>query len=205
MRFRLVPSNDVFFERFADAGRNMAEAIAHLRDFVHDYRDLEAKHALVKEHEHRGDDITRDVLSRLVATFVTPFDREDIHALAEAVDNVVDGVYHVSEMLVLMPIEAMLPELLEQADVLAEMSTHAVAVLDRLAAFKGLTGDLIAIDALESKGDTIYRRTVARLFSGEFSALDVLKWKDIVDSLEDTMDKLEDVADVVASIVVKHA
>jgi len=205
MRFRLVPSNDAFFQLFNEAGSNMATAVDHLYALIHDFSDIQTKHQLVKQAEHRGDELTRTILRQLVTTFVTPFDREDIHELAERLDDVVDSVYHVSEMLVLVPIDRILPEVKEQVDVLKEMSATATSVLGRLAGMKGTHDDIERLDSLESQGDAIYRRTVARLFSGELPALEVLKWKDIVDSVEHALDRLEDVGDVIASIVVKHA
>jgi len=205
VRFRLVPSNDEFFAVFSDAARNLAACVGHLAAAVADPSSIDAEHQQVLACERRGDEFTRDLLRRLDSTFVTPFDREDIHALAEGIDDVVDDVYHLSELLFLVPIPAMLPELVEQTGVLGRMADCTVTLIDQLEAMKGLRPILEEIDALESMGDQIYRRTVARLFSGELPALEVLKWKDIIQSAEDAIDAIEDVADTVASILVKHA
>jgi predicted phosphate transport protein (TIGR00153 family) len=205
VRFRLVPSNDEFFAVFSDAARNLAACVGHLAAAVADPSSIDAEHQQVLACERRGDEFTRDLLRRLDSTFVTPFDREDIHALAEGIDDVVDDVYHLSELLFLVPIPAMLPELVEQTGVLGRMADCTVTLIDQLEAMKGLRPMLEEIDALESMGDQIYRRTVARLFSGELPALEVLKWKDIIQSAEDAIDAIEDVADTVASILVKHA
>ena len=205
MRFRLVPSNDEFFAVFSEAARNLAACVGHLAAAVADPSSIDAEHQQVLACERRGDEFTRDLLRRLDSTFVTPFDREDIHALAEGIDDVVDDVYHLSELLFLVPIPAMLPELVEQTGVLGRMADCTVTLIDQLEAMKGLRPMLEEIDALESMGDQIYRRTVARLFSGELPALEVLKWKDIIQSAEDAIDAIEDVADTVASILVKHA
>ncbi len=205
MRFRLVPSNDEFYAQFSRAARNVQTAAHCLQSLVEDFTDIAAKHAAVKETERAGDAVTREILNNLDTTFVTPFDREDIHALAEGLDDVVDGVYHISEVLTLVPIGAILSEFREQVAVLAEMAARLVELFDGLASMKGLRPLLETIDQLESKGDGIYRRSLGRLFSGEFDTLEVLKWKDLVESAEDTLDQVEDVADVVASIIVKHA
>lgn len=205
MRFRLVPSNDEFYALFADSARNMVEAVACLTDLVENFTDLPGAHRKVKDCERRGDELTRGILRRLDATFVTPFDREDIHALAENLDDVVDDIYHLTEVLVLVPIQAMLPELAEQVKVMTEMADLTVSIMEGLEAIKGLRPLLEQVSDLESRGDEIYRRTLGRLFSGEFDALEVLKWKDITQAAEDAIDALEDVADVVASIAVKHA
>jgi predicted phosphate transport protein (TIGR00153 family) len=205
VRFRLVPSNDEFFAVFSDAARNLAACVGHLGRAVADPSSISTLHQEVKACERRGDEFTRDLLRRLDSTFVTPFDREDIYALAEGIDDVVDDVYHLSELLFLVPIQEMLPELEEQAAVLGRMAECTVTLIDQLEAMKGLRPMLEEIDALESQGDQIYRKTVARLFSGELPALEVLKWKDIIQSAEDAMDAIEDVADTVASILIKHA
>ncbi|MCC6438254.1 MAG: DUF47 family protein [Acidimicrobiales bacterium] len=205
MRFRLVPSNDEFFEQFNRAAVNLQTSIRALRGLVEDFTDVDTKHARVREAEKVGDQVTRDILHNLDTTFVTPFDREDIHALAEGLDDVVDGIYHLSEVLTLVPIHTMLPEFREQVAVIDEASSVLVELFGGLAAMKGLKPLLERIDGLETAGDQIYRRTLGRLFSGEFDALEVLKWKDLVESAEDTMDKIEDVSDVVAAILVKHA
>lgn len=205
MRFRLVPSNDEFFDLFSQSALNVQATVRGLRRLVDDFTDTEAKHAAVKQAERAGDQITRSILHSLDTSFVTPFDREDIHALAEGLDDVVDGIYHLSEVLTLVPISVMLPEFKEQVGVMDEMAAVLVEVFEGLSAMKGLRPHLERIDALETAGDDIYRRTLGRLFSGDLDALEVLKWKDLVEAAEDTMDLIEDVSDIVASILVKHA
>jgi hypothetical protein len=206
MRFRLVPTDDRFFALFSDSARNAEECAKRLRDLLVDpARDGDAKHAGIIECERKGDGITADILHRLDTSFVTPFDREDIHALAEELDDVVDDIHAVAALLRLIPVEATITEVNEQADVLVRMAAENVKLIDRLESMKETKPLLQAIDQLESEGDAIYRRVVARLFSGEFEALDVLKWKDIVQAMEAALNTLEDISDVVESIVLKHA
>jgi predicted phosphate transport protein (TIGR00153 family) len=205
-RFKLIPSDDRFFDLFTAAAENAAECGRRLRDLlVSDFSDLAEKHARIIECEQRGDELTRDIVRRLNSTFVTPFDREDIHALAEELDDVVDDMMAVSHRLQLSSVDKPLPELRDQADVLVAMADETVALMQRLESMKNVQPHLDAIDRLETEGDTLYRRTLARLFSGEFAALDVLRWKDIVEALEAALNTLEDVSNVVESIVLKHA
>ena len=117
----------------------------------------------------------------------------------------VDDVYHVSEVISLIPLKEVLPEFRQQVGVLARMADKTVELVDRLSDMKGLRPLLDEVDALESEGDAIYRSALARLFSGEFEALEVLKWKDLVEAAEEAIDKLEDLSDTIASILVKHA
>lgn len=205
MRFRLVPTDDRFFDLFCEAAANSLECARRLQELVGDLSNVQEKHQLVLERERQGDQLTRDILHRLDATFVTPFDREDIHALAERLDDVVDDMFAVSDLLQLVRPAQLLPELAELATILVRMGEETVELMKCLQTMKGAKPRLDAIDELESEGDAIYRRTMARLFSGEFEALEVLKWKDIVQAMEDSLNTLEDVSQVVESIVLKHA
>ena len=165
MRFRLVPSDDTFLTLFRQAAANAVECAERLRDNVHDFHDLEACHARVVECENLGDELTHAILSRLSSTFVTPFDREDIHALAEALDDVVDDMLTVSHLLCLVRLDEPLPELKEQADILVQMTEQASLLIDQLELMGRIDPYLEAVDRLESDGDTVYRRILARLFS----------------------------------------
>jgi predicted phosphate transport protein (TIGR00153 family) len=205
LRFRLVPTDDKFFELFEQSAVNAVECAQRLRAMLSDLQEREAAHSRVVESERRGDQITHEILRRLNATFVTPFDREDIHALAEELDDVVDDMLAVAHLLLLVPPESPLPELKEQADLLVQMSEQAVKLVRQLRPMKGLEPCLEAIDRLESEGDAVYRRILARLYSGELEALEVLRWKGIVEALEGALNTIEDISDVVESIVLKHA
>jgi predicted phosphate transport protein (TIGR00153 family) len=201
----LVPTDDRFFELFVESAVNAAEGARRLRDLVGDFNDVPAKHTRVVEAERAGDDLTRAILQRLNSTFVTPFDREDIHALAEELDDVLDDLLAVSDLLNLVQVDAVLPELKEQADICVQMAEQTVELMGRLKSMRGTEPYLDTIDKLESEGDSVYRRTLARLFSGEYDALEVLKWKDIIQAMEDAINTLEDVSNVVEAIVLKHA
>lgn len=203
MRFRLLPTDDGFFELFDQAAANAATCARHLRDVV---REGDADgHERINEAEHRGDELTKAILQRLNSTFVTPFDREDIHALAEELDDVVDDIQTVSKLMLLVQVSTSLPELGEQADLLVAMAESAEKLVGRLESMKGVQEHLDAIDRLESEGDAVYRRILARLYSGELEALEVLRWKGIVEALEGALNTIEDISDVVESIVLKHA
>jgi predicted phosphate transport protein (TIGR00153 family) len=205
MRFRLVPVDEGFFELFSASARNVLDAATRLRELLQDPANLAKMHAGVVEFERKGDEITHDTLTRLSRSFVTPFDREDIHALAEELDDVVDDILEVAALLEVVDVDEILPELKEQADILVTMAEQNVALLDRLPRMKGVEPYLDAIDRLESEGDTINRRAQVRLFSGEMEALEVLKWKDIIRAMEAALNTIEDISDVVESIVLKHA
>jgi predicted phosphate transport protein (TIGR00153 family) len=204
VRFRLVPTDDRFFDLFSDSARNVQACADRLLELVGDPTST-AAFERVLECERRGDQLTTDILHRLDTTFVTPFDREDIHELAEKLDDVVDDIYQVAALLGVVQIQEALPELKAQAQVLVRMAAENVQLIDRLESMKDTKGLLESIDRLESEGDAVHRQVLARLFSGEFEALDVIKWKDITAAMEDALNKVEDVSDVVESIVFKHA
>ena len=204
MRFRLVPRDDGFFPLFDQAAGNLAEGARLLRDLLDDFEDVHAKHSRITECERRGDEVTHTILRRLDQSFVAPFDREDIHALAEQMDDVVDDIQAVSDLLLLHDVEEPLEEIREMGDILVKAAEANVALIGKLSMLRGIEPELQAVDRLESEGDRIYRRSVARLFSGDFNAFDVLRWKDIVEAIEESVNGVEKISDVVESIALKH-
>jgi predicted phosphate transport protein (TIGR00153 family) len=204
MRFKLVPTDDTFFDLFTESAANAHDAAQRLQALVTDFTDVAAKHAAVQQCEQRGDALTPQILRRLDSSFVTPFDREDIHALAEELDDVVDDVLAVSDLMQLVSVETVLPEMVELADILVKMTDQMLGLLGRLKSMKDVQPYLTAIDKLESEGDSVYRRTLARLFA-EYDAMTVLKWKDIIQAMEGALNTTEDVSNVVESIVLKFA
>ncbi len=205
MRFQILPRSENFYDLFERAAANLAETAQLLLKLLIDYRDPEAAHAEIRQREHEGDEITHQIMRALNTTFVTPFDREDIHRLASAVDDVLDGIEAVADLLVLHRIESPLPEMRQQAEVLAQAADQTHQAMSRLKSFTGLEPYWVEINRLENEGDRIFRKTVANLFSGDFKAMDVLKWKDLVDQMEAAIDGCEDVANALESIVLKHA
>jgi predicted phosphate transport protein (TIGR00153 family) len=205
MRFQFIPRNENFYDLFEKAAANMAEAARMLLKMITDFSDPEAQHAEIRQREHEGDEMTHQIMHALNTTFVTPFDREDIHRLASGLDDILDGIEAVADLLVLHRIEEPLPEMRQQADVLARAADQCYQAMAGLKSFAGLDRFWVEINRLENEGDRVYRKTVARLFSGDYKAMDVLKWKDLVDQLEAAIDGCEDVANTLESIVVKHA
>jgi len=204
MRFKLVPTDDKFFDLFNDSVANAHDASLRLQELVQDFTDVATKHEAVVRCEQKGDDLTASILRRLDSSFVTPFDREDIHALAEVVDDICDDVLGVSDLMQLVSIDEVMPEMRELADLLVAMTEQLVTLFGKLKSMKGIQPYLDSIDKLESEGDAIYRRMMARLFA-EADALTVLKWKDIVAAMEAALNATEDASNVVESIVLKHA
>jgi predicted phosphate transport protein (TIGR00153 family) len=205
VRFKLVPADDTFFDLFNAAAENVADSARRLSELLDNFDDIAGGHQRIIECEQRGDELTAQILNRLNTTFITPFDREDIHALAEELDDVVDDVMQVSHRLQMTGVKEPLSELKQQAEILVRMADETVLLMARLKSMKNVNGHLEAIDRLETEGDAVYRAAEQRLFGGEFDALDVLRYKDVVEAMENALNKLEDASNVVESIVVKFA
>jgi predicted phosphate transport protein (TIGR00153 family) len=206
MRFRLVPVDETFFQLFGESAANVAEAARRLRDLVQaPAGDDDVHHSAIVECERKGDGIVRSILQRLDQSFVTPFDREDIHALAEELDDVVDDIMAVAALLHLVGVSEIIPEMKQQADLLVQAADEVEQMVGLLDRMKEVRPHLDVVDRLESEGDALYRRTIARLFGGDFEALEVVRWKDIVQAMEEALNTLEDISNIVESIVLKHA
>jgi len=202
----MVTSDDAFFELFEAAATNARDCAETLGKLVASFASLDEHYDEIKNFEHRGDEITVDLLRRLDASFVTPYDREDIHALTEELDDVVDAIFAAASLIKLVQADEPLPKLVE----LAEMAETLVAMTDEMVALtacmpkrEGARYRLERIERLERQGDVIFRRGMARLYSGDYEPLDVIRWKDIVEALEESLNAIEDVSDVVESILVK--
>lgn len=200
-----MPRDEGFFPLFDDAASNVAECARRLRSLLNDFEDADAGRDLIRECERRGDELTRTILRRLNKSFVTPFDREDIHALAEEIDDVVDDMEAAADLLVLHRVGTALPEVAELADVLVKAAETCASLISKLSRLSDLEADLEAIDALESEADSLYRRCVAHLFSGEYDAFDVLRWKDVIEAIENSVNAIENISDIVESIALKHS
>src|SRR6266568_7891877 len=150
MRFQILPRSENFYDLFERAAANLAETAQLLLKLLIDYRDPEAAHAEIRQREHEGDEITHQIMRALNTTFVTPFDREDIHRLASGIDDVLDGIEAVSDLLVLHHIEQPLPEMRQQADVLARAAEQVHQAMRGLRGFSGLEPSWVEINRLEN-------------------------------------------------------
>jgi predicted phosphate transport protein (TIGR00153 family) len=205
MPFQVIPKEHAFFDLFSQAAMNVVAAARELSALTEDLADGEAKAARIKTLEHEGDEVTHRILALLNTTFVTPFDREDIYRLASRLDDVLDAAEAVADLLVLHRVEEPLPELHQQAGVLVRTTEVVEKAVSELRSLQELNGYLVEINRLENEGDRVYRKTVARLYSGDFKAMDVLKWKDLVDQMEEAIDGCEDIANTIESMALKHA
>jgi predicted phosphate transport protein (TIGR00153 family) len=205
LRFRLVPRDETFYEMFARLSRKVVEVGHAYRDLIAEYQDVARKAERLRDLEHEADEVTHEIMKRLNTVFVTPLDHEDIHRLASGLDDVVDHIEAAADLFVLHKIEQPLPEMKAQADVLVDTCEVTRRAIETLPRFGELERHWVEVNRLENDGDRIYRRAIAGLFGGDHKAMDVLKWKDIIDEVEGAIDQLEDVANMLEAIALKHA
>jgi predicted phosphate transport protein (TIGR00153 family) len=209
VRLRIFPREESYFDLFDEVGANLVDAARLLLDMVEDFVDPEMKAKRLLEAEHEGDRLTYAIYSRLNSTFITPFDREDIHALAEQLDDVLDAMEAAADMLVLHKVMEPLDAVVEQARLIDQAARATAEGLRNLRGLRQepLRSYLIHINELEHEGDQLYRRARADLynFDGEHPARYLLVWKDIVEQLEEALDHFERVAHTVEAVIIKHA
>jgi predicted phosphate transport protein (TIGR00153 family) len=203
--FTSAPNHRVFFSLLQQAGSNAERATAELDRLMRSWPDGgELRHEL-KRLEDEGDRITHDILHQLYGTSFTPIDREDLHALAAALDDVVDYAEETADVLGLYSIEAPMEQAVELTGVLRDAGRELSAALTHLDDLDGIGDHLEAIDRLEDEGDRISRQALASLFEGGIDPMVVIRWKDVFERLEQAIDACEHVAHVLEGIVLKQA
>jgi predicted phosphate transport protein (TIGR00153 family) len=205
VRFRLIPREERFFTDFvamADeirAGARLLESMLAADPPVWDKADE------VKEIEHKCDFLTHEIIQRLHRTFVTPIDREDIHALARSLDDVMDAIDASAALVRLYQIDRVRFGARELARIISTSADQVRSAMEALEHHKGVSACAVEINRLENEADRLHQQAVGRLFQEESDPLAVMKWKEILDFLEAATDRCEDVANVVEGVVVKHA
>lgn len=206
---KLMPKSDDFFDDFEKQAAATVEGTKLFRALLENFTDVPAKVKAIKDIEHRADDITHRAFERLHTQFITPFDRGEIHRLLSRIDDVLDLTDAASERLGLYQIGTIIPEARELAEVLVAATERMQEALRGLRSIKDAAHIFEAckqINVLENQGDTLLRRALAKLFnSSGFDPLTVMKWKEILDLIEDAIDRTEDVANVIEGVVLQHA
>ena len=205
MPLRFRPVDVTFYDLFTRLANQLVGGSALLAEMLSDTSDRPAIMERMREEEHLADEATHDIIKRVNSTFVTPFDREDIYALASNLDDVMDYMEEAVDLILLYEIGQLPEELSEQAEVLRRCAELTAATMPRLKTMKDLDEYWIEINRLENTGDKTYRRILAKLFSGQYEALEVLKLKDVVESLEAAIDAFEKVANTIEQIAVKES
>jgi uncharacterized protein len=202
LRFRPVDAS--FYDLFTQAARHLVGGAELLAEMLSDASDKSDVAARMRAAEHEADETTHALVRRVNSTFVTPFDREDIYALGSGLDDVMDMMDEVVDLILLYEVRELPPELSQQVEVIQRCAELTADAMPRLQSMRSLEDYWIEINRLENAGDKNHRRILAQLFSGEYKTIEVLKLKDIVESLEAAIDAFEKVANIVEQISVKE-
>jgi predicted phosphate transport protein (TIGR00153 family) len=203
--FRFRPVDTSFYILFTEQAQHLVTGASLLAEMLAEGADHNDVARRMREAEHNADETTHAIVKKVNSTFVTPFDREDIYALASGLDDVMDLMDEVVDMILLYEVKVLPTELSTQVEVLQRCAELTAASMPNLQSLQSLEEYWIEINRLENAGDKNHRRTIAKLFSGEFKTIEVLKLKDIVESLEEAIDAFEKVANIVEQIAVKES
>jgi predicted phosphate transport protein (TIGR00153 family) len=205
--FNLLPKDTVFFDLFENISRHAVSASEHLRKMARAFPEVNGELQQIRNHEHEADNLAHQALRHLDSTFITPFDREDIHELVGGLDDIVDNVDAIAKRLTLYHIKKVQEPFLKQADVLVQATIVVAESMTRLRKCRKLTelaDKLIEIHRLESVGDDNNHAAVSDLYNGSTDALEVIKWKEFYDMIEEAIDGCEDVGNTLERIVLKN-
>ena len=205
MAFRLIPKEERFYDDFIALAEEIRHGAASLEEMLAPDQPLWDKADEIKEIEHKCDFLTHEIIQRLHRTFVTPLDREDIFALARSLDDVMDAIDATAAIVRLYQISAVRQDARDLARIIMASAEQVVKAAKALERKKGVAEPAVEINRLENEADRAHQNAVRRLFEEEKDPVQIMKWKEILDFLEDATDRCEDVANVLEGVMVKHA
>ena len=204
MAFRLLPREEKFYTDFLALADELKRGARLLEEMLAPERPVWGKADEIKEVEHKCDVLTHEIIQRLNRTFVTPLDREDIHALARSLDDVMDAIDASAALVRLYRLESVRVGARELARTITMSAEQVHLALEAMEKHNSLTTHAVEINRLENEADRIHQQAVSRLFDDERDPIVVMKWKEALDFLEDATDRCEDVANVLEGVMVKH-
>ncbi|MFJ9312552.1 DUF47 domain-containing protein [Pimelobacter simplex] len=205
MGLRLRPVDTSFYDLFTQSAQHLVGGAELLAEMLSDSSDKADVAERMRAAEHAADETTHEIVKKVNSTFVTPFDREDIYSLGSGLDDIIDMMDEAVDLILLYEVKVLPAELSEQVDVIQRCAELTAAAMPRLQSMQSLDDYWIEINRLENAGDRNHRRTLAKLFSGEYPTIEILKLKDIVESLEGAIDAFEKVANTIEQIAVKES
>ena len=206
--FGVKKKEDIFFQLFQEAMGHIGDAVHYFDEIVKDYTDVRRKVEHMKELETECDKNAHKIFKELHASFVTPFDREDIYDITREMDNIVDTLEEVANRFLVFDVHTMRPEALEMTKLICKAVDELKILFDHLGSIKKdrkVMDQVIKVNALENDGDIIYREALGRLFREEKDFVEIIKWQQIFDLLEESCDACEGVANIIEGVVMKHA
>jgi predicted phosphate transport protein (TIGR00153 family) len=202
---RLIPKELKFFQLFTEVANNLMDGARHLHQLMLDPTGMAAKVEHIQEIEHFGDDMTHAIFTKLNQTFITPFDREDIHTLTSSLDDVLDFVNSAASRLILYKIDNPPAAAAELAGLIVQQTeslAKAVAVLPKS---QGVIPHCVEINRLENEADRVSRQAIGHLFENERDPIQLIKIKELYEVLESATDKAEDAANVLETVALKSS
>lgn len=206
--FRITAKEEVFFDYFVETSEIICKAAALLDDLTKNYTNVNEKIGNIEETEHACDNKVHKILEQLNKAFITPIDREDIFMIAKELDNITDDIEATAHRFSMFNVKEIRPEAVKLSELIVKSTTELRGVMAEMKNMKNskvLQEKIIAVNDVEDEGDTIFRDAIANLFICDISAVEVIKWKEIYELLENTLDACEDVANMVEGVVMKHA
>jgi len=202
---RLLPREVKFFEMFEQMSSNLVLGANEITELLREFKDTAAHVKRIKEIEHAGDDITHAVFVKLNSTFITPFDREDIHLLASSLDDVLDFINAAADRIMLYKITAAPTAAYELARIIVQQCEALGRAVRNLEKLKDVLPHCVEVNRLENEADRVSREAIGRLFDSEKDPIALIKIKELIEVLETATDKAEDVANVLETVVLKSA
>ena len=202
---RILPHEESFFDTFVELADNIHEGSKALVEMLSNFTNVRAQAEHIKDLEHKGDDLTHALLTRLNQTFITPFDREDIHELSSKIDDVLDLADAAASRLVLYRVDHVRPGVVDLAKILNQATEQVTAAVRVLGKQDHILDYCIEINRLENESDRLCRALIAQLFDEEKDPVQIIKWKEIIEVIETAADKCEDVANVLETVTLKSA
>jgi hypothetical protein len=202
---KILPRETTFFDLFVQQAENVHQAAIALVEGLEHFQDPSANADQIEKFEHIGDTITHSIITRLNQTFITPFDREDIHELASKIDDVIDLMDAVATRLVTYRVQSIRPGVADLARTVLDSTAEMVAAVRLIEKQDHILDHCIEINRLENQADRQSRALIGMLFDQEKDPVQIIKWKEIIETLEYATDKCEDVANVIETVTLKNA
>lgn len=201
---RLIPRDEEFFKMFSELASRLTRSAELLHEMFQNPADVANYVTAIKELEHEADELTQEVITRINKTFVTPIDREDIHLLASRLDDVIDLIDGTARRAAMFRIDDVRTPAVEMTTVLVKAGKTIETAVTGIKKPAIVRDKSVLIKQLEEEGDALYHQAVGGLFEGTPDPLDVIKWKELYDTIEEAIDSCEDVANTLESVALKN-
>ncbi len=205
--FRTTPKEERFFDMFIETAGKSCEAAVLLNDLVNNYEDINKKIDDIEQIEHECDQCCHDIIELLNKSFITPIDREDIDEIVKVLDNITDSIEATAHRFRMLNVKTITDETKVVTKLIVDCTTELQGVmmeLKHMKTSKTLYKKIIEVNRIEDEGDDIFRDAITSLFRDNPDPIDIIKWKEIYELLENSLDACEDVANIVEGIVMKH-